>query len=409
MAFPSPEGSDAHGGHPQPAHQIQPKSPTSDATTTQLSPDPDAPAVDLQLHPSPIPNQPRTKEIELGLGSFLVAPVSPPAATPAPAATPLANGHQGKPISCLSPHARPFLPSGRPKLQRWTELSDSDDDVDDLTPQPPASYRDALCSGPASASTSRADPASPPAPSAVPTASPRTSPRPRPKPVAVAADALRRRAEAERRATRSRPPRRPRRPRAQLVHGLPLRAPESRRPAPPRRRDDRPLPPPLRQRGASPSESRIPVHQRLGSRPSGRDRSSRSNGVDSPPHARVGGAPTSTSPPRLSVHQRLGPVPRRRFSPPDAEGWQEVLRQQCRPGKPSPSPLRPQLPAELDGRCLNCLSYRHKVATCKLPSPHEMLALPRLPSCREKLQASPYATGGASSAPSYLPSSSRQW
>jgi hypothetical protein len=56
---------------------------------------------------------------------------------------------------------------------------------------------------------------------------------------------------------------------------------------------------------------------------------------------------------------------------PDADGWQRVLskdegRQPPR-NKPDCAPVNFRLPAELDGRCLNCLSYKHRVATCHLP------------------------------------------
>jgi hypothetical protein len=72
---------------------------------------------------------------------------------------------------------------------------------------------------------------------------------------------------------------------------------------------------------------------------------------------------------------------RRRVFAPDADGWREILRQQAtRPATASPVPPGParggrpasrrpprQIPAELHGKCLNCLSSMHRVATCKLP------------------------------------------
>jgi hypothetical protein len=81
---------------------------------------------------------------------------------------------------------------------------------------------------------------------------------------------------------------------------------------------------------------------------------------------------------RIPARQRLG---RRRVSAPDADGWREILRQQAaRPATASPMPPGParrgrpascqpprQIPAELHGKCLNCLSFAHRVATCKLP------------------------------------------
>ena len=68
------------------------------------------------------------------------------------------------------------------------------------------------------------------------------------------------------------------------------------------------------------------------------------------------------------------PAPRRRphrFSPPD--GWREVLPLRTddngadtgRHHARQPPPRRP-LPAELSGRCLNCLSYKHRRADCRL-------------------------------------------
>jgi hypothetical protein len=87
---------------------------------------------------------------------------------------------------------------------------------------------------------------------------------------------------------------------------------------------------------------------------------------------------------RTPVHQRLGPrvpdvvahLPRhRRFSPPDRDGWSKVLpRRSSRPAWPrtttshrDPAPRR-CLPPQLDGRCLNCLSYSHHRATCTRPT-----------------------------------------
>jgi len=58
---------------------------------------------------------------------------------------------------------------------------------------------------------------------------------------------------------------------------------------------------------------------------------------------------------RVPTHQRLGT--RRRVSAPDAEGWQL----QCR------GVVREGWQRQLRGRCLNCLSWKHRVATCRLP------------------------------------------
>jgi hypothetical protein len=87
---------------------------------------------------------------------------------------------------------------------------------------------------------------------------------------------------------------------------------------------------------------------------------------------------------RIPVHLWLEPwVPdtvmhqpcRRGLSPPDAEGWSEVLPRQVS-GTPRPRSAAPQqnptpwrsLPAQLDGRCLNSLSYSHCQATCTHPT-----------------------------------------
>ncbi|CAL4906951.1 unnamed protein product [Urochloa decumbens] len=85
---------------------------------------------------------------------------------------------------------------------------------------------------------------------------------------------------------------------------------------------------------------------------------------------------------RTPAHQRHGPQrveataqPRRhRYSPPDAEGWRERLPQgrrsnpvEAAPRRNDVPPLR-RLPVELDGHCLNCLSYGHRRASCKLPT-----------------------------------------
>jgi hypothetical protein len=95
---------------------------------------------------------------------------------------------------------------------------------------------------------------------------------------------------------------------------------------------------------------------------------------------------------RIPVHQRLGSrvqdtithLPRHRhFSPPNSDGWSKVLpRRSSRPARlwttasrqdPAPRlylPVRLDgrcLPAQLDGHCLNCLSYSHRRATCMRP------------------------------------------
>jgi hypothetical protein len=86
----------------------------------------------------------------------------------------------------------------------------------------------------------------------------------------------------------------------------------------------------------------------------------------------------------IPVHQRLRPrVPdvvahktcHQRFSPPDADGWSEVLSsramgspQLCSAAPRQDPPPRCSLPAQLDGHCLNCLSYNYCRATCTRPT-----------------------------------------
>lgn len=75
------------------------------------------------------------------------------------------------------------------------------------------------------------------------------------------------------------------------------------------------------------------------------------------------------------AHQRLGPrVPRRsrrRISPPDGDGWQAVLNWQGEPPIKSGAARQPRhhkrIPDFLEGRCLNCFSYNHRIATCRRP------------------------------------------
>jgi hypothetical protein len=73
---------------------------------------------------------------------------------------------------------------------------------------------------------------------------------------------------------------------------------------------------------------------------------------------------------RVPARQRLGC--RGRVSAPNSDGWWEILhRQEVRPAAVSAErqlpPAQKKIPAELHGRCFNCLSYSHRVATCRLP------------------------------------------
>ncbi|CAL4885499.1 unnamed protein product [Urochloa decumbens] len=265
-------------------------------------------------------------------------------------------------------------------------MSDSDDDSDDGFAVPPFSYLDALRSGPADASTS--GPRSPlPSPAVFvvnpsqirPSAS--TTPHARVEVVRGQSSPTRRRPSPSsarrqpspppRRRRPSPPPHRRRRPRAQLVCGLPLRQ-EHRRPAPSRRtdrtdpvyhynsgvrRDVRSSPPPPLRRRVPPSPTPPQRHH---------------HGSPPPPHRR-GSPPSPAAKRRVPAQLRLSPRPsgRRRISPPNAEGWQEVLGKaasspRCRPAAPSSGP-RP-LPPELADKCLNCLSTAHRRVDCKMPT-----------------------------------------
>ncbi|CAN6214543.1 unnamed protein product [Urochloa humidicola] len=100
--------------------------------------------------------------------------------------------------------------------------------------------------------------------------------------------------------------------------------------------------------------------------------------VAAPPRARDG------RPLGRNLAARLGPMPpapvpapesSRRQPRVDADGFQEFVsrstrRRLCREAaRPAPAASTPSrfIPSELFGRCLNCLSYSHRVATCKLP------------------------------------------
>jgi hypothetical protein len=88
----------------------------------------------------------------------------------------------------------------------------------------------------------------------------------------------------------------------------------------------------------------------------------------------VNGLPMRPVEGRIPARQRLG---RRGWvSAPNADGWREILHRQhtgpaatsaeLRSGQMQPQQPR-KIPAELLGRCFNCMSYPHLVATCRLP------------------------------------------
>ena len=110
-------------------------------------------------------------------------------------------------------------------------------------------------------------------------------------------------------------------------------------------------------------EGRIPARQRIGRR--GR------RWCDRPRPQLVCGLPVRHVEGRTPRQRRRG-----RITAPDADGWQEVLQRQqtgsattsvvSRTGQLQRQHPR-KIPAELFGRCFNCLSATHQVATCRLP------------------------------------------
>jgi hypothetical protein len=88
----------------------------------------------------------------------------------------------------------------------------------------------------------------------------------------------------------------------------------------------------------------------------------------------VHGLPARPVDGRVPARQRLGT--RRQVSAPNADGWRKILpRQEAGPVDASDEPrrglgLRAQarkIPVQLRDKCFNCLSYSHRVATCRLP------------------------------------------
>jgi hypothetical protein len=110
--------------------------------------------------------------------------------------------------------------------------------------------------------------------------------------------------------------------------------------------------PQRRQDDKSSSRRRIPVRQRLGPR-------------IAPPGEGVAAASGQRAP----VHRRLGPF--RRASSPDRDGWQEMLPRQGVEASQHHRQVQQvigwRFPDKLWGRCLNCLSWTHRVATCRHP------------------------------------------
>lgn len=243
---------------------------------------------------------------------------APPASPVPPPAQPSCGSSRGKGPAPLSPDATPFFPgetSGRSKSMRWAEYSDDCSDFDtnlDLSPDKPPSYCEVIRRG-------------------APTVDPDLA-------------GLGDRQEAT---VVEMPP----------VETAPMEVDgqpggKRRRRRRHARRNPRVLPGPVDH-----NNDRIPVHLRLGSRE----------------------AATRRGEARPSVHQHLGPQPPpppprrpRRISPPDAQGWWEILpreptdAQRLKAHAPRP-PRKRRIPDAMRDRCLNCLSYSHKIATCRLP------------------------------------------
>ncbi|CAN6341520.1 unnamed protein product [Urochloa humidicola] len=274
--------------------------------------------------------------------SSVLDQTSSPAATPATAST----KKRPHPTSSLSPAARPFLPARSGSPARGGSLQVSEDDLEcvdyEFTPSPsptPRSYRDALLrSSPVPGALAGSSP--PAATVEIPTAPTASLPVATTAATGVAATAggRRKRRRTSKRVRRKRPP------------------------------------PPL---------------------------------VAAPPRAGDG---------RLSrnLAARLGPIPPRVAKTclqprVDSDGFQEYVSRSTRrklgraavrapplPRAPSSPPAR-RIPPELAGRCLNCLSYTHRVATCKLPQRclrcHEFRHLAR--NCtRPRSPPSTLAAGG---------------
>ncbi|CAO2188402.1 unnamed protein product [Urochloa humidicola] len=229
-----------------------------------------------------------------------------PAATPAPVTTIPSRALQSPSPTCtpptpspLSPDAEPFYPSGgRGKRLRWRDDSPSMEDED----QPRVSYRDVLLR-PAASNTTATATVLPPA--AMPSSDPPTdAPR-------SVRDRLGPRVDS-----RSGRHRQRRRGQTRLLHGLPVRRPDS---------------------GAHTNRSRL------------RSIVVRPQRESSPPLCDDDGFT------RVQSRAQRRSARRRR--------QRRTQRQQ--PSRPAP-PRR--ILAELAGRCLNCLSYKHLVAQCRLPT-----------------------------------------
>lgn len=240
----------------------------------------------------------------------------------------------------LSPFAAPFFPNGTPgrsKAMRWSsdlDYSDYSDSEEDEPKPPRPSYSDVLRRGTPASGVLEAG----------------TSAQPQPRVVEEPSTE----AQAE---DRHRPPRRKRgkRKRWRGPHRVaaPADSPTEMHRASAKQR--------LGERVASPV--RAPAKQRLGEHVAG---------------PRQGRVPAKLRLGRHAVIQdRLGAraptAGHRRISPPDTEGWWEVLPHHSPDRINSPPamadrrpPRRPrQIPEAMRDKCLNCLSRNHRIATCR--------------------------------------------
>jgi len=137
--------------------------------------------------------------------------------------------------------------------------------------------------------------------------------------------------------------------------------------------------PPMAAAAATPMPRRRRRRRRRHRR-SGRRAATAPTGDCDPP--RWGGTAAPSVAPRIPVQLRLGP--RSRVSALDADGWRctlprspilPVANQRLRRGGGEarlqlgvPPGVRPRIfPVDFRGRCFNCLSRTHRVATCRLP------------------------------------------
>ena len=122
------------------------------------------------------------------------------------------------------------------------------------------------------------------------------------------------------------------------------------RPPKPKRRPAKKKGSQPRWRSPAARRGRVPVHLRLGRR------------------VTDGQGAAERMPARLSLGHPSTRRGRRRIYAPDADGWREVRREVIAAAQAHRPPRRRRpIPEFMRDRCLNCLSYTHKVATCRVP------------------------------------------